>query len=1049
MLSRFCIDRPIFASVISIIITIGGLAAMRTLPIAQFPEITPPTVQIASVFTGANAEVVAANISAPVEQQISGVENMLYQQSSNSSSGESMVTVTFDIGTDVDQATVNTQNRVKLAEPQLPEDVRRNGISVKKKSPNMLLVAVLRSPDGSFDDVFTSNYASLYLIDELKRLPGAGDVQVFGGKDYAMRIWLNPDRMAALNLSTADIAQAIREQNQQFAAGKVGQQPMAGPQQLTFPVSTKGRLVEPREFEEIIVRANADGTMIQLKDVGRAELGTKEYESLGLLNGQPGTLIIVYQQPGSNALDLAESVRTTLDELSKTFPDGLEYSIPYDTTRFVEVSIEEVIHTLFEAIVLVLLVVFLFLQSFRATLVPLIAVPISLIGTFAGMAALDFSINTLTLFGMVLAIGIVVDDAIVVVENVERLMHDEKLSPKEAARKAMDEVTGPVIAIVLVLVSVFVPVAFLGGMTGELYKQFAVTIAVSVVLSGIVALTLSPALCAIVLQPTHGEKARFFVAFNNAFDWATARYTTGVKHVLKRGGLYLGVFGAILLGVGGLFNRVPGGFVPPEDQGYLMFSVQLPEGSSLIRAKAATAEVEAIVRAHPAVADIISFVGFDLIAGQNKSRVASLFVILKPWEERPTAELHAFGTLQKLTHDLRSVQAANVIGFNPPTIPGLSTTGGFELYIQSRGEGDTRRLNEVAQEFVAAARKRPEFGGLVSTLRANSPELFVDVDREKAKALGVSITDIFQTIQASFGSLYVNDFNKFGRVYRVQLQAEPQFRATPDDIGRLFVRGRDGRMIPLATLVTLRNSSGAEALDRFNGFPAAKIMGNPAPGYSSGQAMAALEELGAALPHGYSFAFSGEYFQQKKASGSSGVVFLFGVVMVFLILAAQYERWSLPLSVLLAVPLGLFGALVAVYLTGQTNDVYFQIGLITLIGLAAKNAILIVEFAVLKAKEGLPPFDAAVEAARLRFRPILMTSLAFILGVVPLITSSGAGAASRHSIGIGVFGGMIAATVLAVFFVPLFYLIVEKLSGKAPPWRESTPPTQPLFEKVA
>lgn len=1049
MISRFCIDRPIFASVISIVITLGGLAAMGSLPIAQFPEITPPTVQVASVFTGANAEVVAGNISAPVEQQISGVENMLYQQSSNSSSGESMVTVTFEIGTDVDQATVNTQNRVKLAEPQLPEDVRRNGISVKKKSPNMLLVAVLRSPDGSFDDVFTSNYASLYVLDELKRLPGAGDVTVFGGKDYAMRLWLNPDRMAALGLTTSDIAAAVREQNQQFAAGKVGQQPMAGPQQLTFPVSTKGRLVEPREFEEIVIRANSDGSMIRLKDVGRAELGTKEYESLGLLNGKPGTLIIVYQQPGSNALDLAENVRKTLAELSKSFPDGLEYSIPYDTTRFVEVSIEEVVHTLFEAIVLVLLVVFLFLQSIRATLVPLIAVPISLIGTFAGMAALDFSINTLTLFGMVLAIGIVVDDAIVVVENVERLMHDEKLSPKDAARKAMDEVTGPVIAIVLVLVSVFVPVAFLGGMTGELYKQFAVTIAVSVVLSGIVALTLSPALCAILLKPTHGEKGRFFAAFNRFFDWATAKYTAGVKRVLRRGALFGGVFVALLVAVGGLFHRVPGGFVPPEDQGYIMFSVQLPEGASLLRTKAANDKVEEIVRAHPAVEDIISFVGFDLIAGQNKSRVASLFVILKPWEERKTQELHAFGVLKKLSAELRSVETANVIGFNPPTIPGLSTTGGFELYIQSRGEGDTQRLNEVAQEFVAKARKRAEFAGVVSTLRANSPELYVEVDREKAKALGVNLTDIFQTIQASFGSLYVNDFNKFGRVYRVQLQAEPQFRATPDDIGRLFVRGRDNKMLPLATLVTLKNSSGPEALDRFNGFPAAKVMGNPAPGVSSGDAMRALEELGAELPHGYSYAFAGEYYQQKKASGSSTVVFAFGVVMVFLILAAQYERWTLPLSVILAVPLGLFGALLAVFLTGHTNDVYFQIGLITLIGLAAKNAILIVEFAVLKAKEGLSPLDAAVEAARLRFRPILMTSLAFILGVVPLITSSGAGAASRHSIGIGVFGGMIAATILAVFFVPLFYLVIERLSGRGKTDTVSNPPNEPVLEKVA
>jgi hydrophobe/amphiphile efflux-1 (HAE1) family protein len=1032
MISRFFIDRPIFAAVISIIITLGGLAAMGSLPIAQFPEISPPTVQVTSAYVGASAETVASSVSAPMEQQITGVDGMQYQASANSSSGQSTITVTFEIGTDPDQATVDVQNRVKLAEPQLPEDVRRGGITVQKKSANMLLVVVLRSPDGTFDDVYTSNYASLYVLDELKRIPGTGDVTVFGGKDYAMRIWLNPDRMAQLGLTVGDVANAIKEQNEQFAAGKIGQQPTSGPQQMTISVTTKGRLVEPREFEEIILRANPDGTLLYLKDIGRAELGTREYETSGQLNGKPGSLLIVYQQPGANALDLAKRVHETMERLSKSFPKGLEYQIPYDTTKFVEVSIEEVVHTLFEAVVLVILVVFLFLQSGRATLVPLVAVPVSLIGTFAGMYALGFSINTLTLFGMVLAIGIVVDDAIVVVENIERLMHDEKLSPKEAARKAMDEVTGPVIAIVLVLVSVFVPVGFLGGMTGELYKQFAITIAISVILSGIVALTLSPALSALILKPSHGEKGVFFRKFNELFDRATGAYVGATKFILNRRKMALGLFGLLMVGMVWLFEKVPGSFVPPEDQGYLIFSAQLPEGASLQRTQKVVDELEGEIRKNTAVEDIISFVGYDLVTGQNKSRMASSFVILKSWDERQSREEHAFFVLKTLRQQFMLYKKALVMGFNPATIPGLSTTGGFEFYLQSRGDASPVLLAEVANDFLGKARKRPELTGLAMMLRPASPELFVELDRQKAKVLGVSINQVFQAIQGAFGSIYVNDFNKFGRVYRVQLQAEPQYRSTPDDLKQLFVRAANGKMIPLSTLVTIKNSSGPESLDRFNAFMAARILGNPTPGYSSGQAMAAMEQIAQGLPDGFSYEWSGEYFQQKKASGSSALVFGFGVIMVFLILAAQYESWSLPLTVLMAVPFGLFGALAAVYLVGMSNDVYFQIGLITLIGLAAKNAILIVEFAVLKREEGLSLLEATIEAARLRFRPILMTSMAFILGVVPLVTSSGAGAASRHSIGFGVLGGMLSATFLAVLFVPLFFVLIGALAKNKP-----------------
>ncbi|KUE81768.1 MULTISPECIES: efflux RND transporter permease subunit [Aeromonas] len=1032
MFSKFFIERPIFASVISIIIVLGGLAAMRSLPVEQYPQITPAVVSVTAFYPGATPEVISQTVAAPIEQQVNGVENMIYMQSGSASNGQMNLNVYFDIGVDPDQATIDVNNRVSAAMAQLPEEVKKQGVTVRKKSTSILQVVTLQSPNGSFDTTYLSNYALLNIIDELKRIPGVGDTTLFGGTDYAMRIWLRPDRLAQLQLTPSDVIGAIREQNTQFAAGKIGSQPTSTPTDFTYTVQTKGRLDDVKEFENIIIRAMPDGSKTRVKDVARVELGGKDYDVLARANGKPAIGIATYLQPGANAVAVADQVRETMERLQQRFPQDVEYQIPYDTTEFVKISIEEVVHTLLEAIVLVFVVVYLFLQNFRATLIPCIAVPVSLIGTFAGMLMLGFSINLLTLFGMVLAIGIVVDDAIVVLENVERIMSEKKCSPKEAAILAMQEVSGPVVAIVLVLSAVFLPVAFMGGMTGVMYKQFAITIAVSVAISGLVALTLSPALCAILLKEGHHQPARFFVWFNNAFDQLTRRYVRGVAFLNRRVGVAFGII-AIILGCSYvLFHKVPGALVPDEDQGYLIGSVMLPDAAALTRTQAVANDFDKIAMANPNVKDVITFSGFDILSGSIISNRGLTFVTLKDWNERQGAGQDSF-SLAKTFQGMSLMGLADgfTATFNPPPITGMSTTGGLEGYLQNRGTGDVHAFAGEVQRFLDAAKDRPEFASVTTTFRANVPQVFLDLDREKAKALGLPINAVFDTMQATFGQVYVNDFNQFGRTYRVQLQSEADYRAKKSDIRNVYVRSNSGEMIPLTSLVTVRDATGPELVERFNIFPAAKIMAQPAPGVSSGQAIKALEEVAAkTLGNDAKLEWTGAAYQEKAAAGSAAMAFGFGIVMIFLILAAQYERWSLPFAVITAVPFALFGALLATWAVGLTNNVYFQIGLVTLVGLAAKNAILIVEFAVMKHEEGMTLIESALEAARLRFRPIVMTSLAFILGCVPLVTSSGAGAASRHALGWPVIGGMLAATFIAIFFIPLFFRLIMRSSEK-------------------
>jgi HAE1 family hydrophobic/amphiphilic exporter-1/multidrug efflux pump len=1007
--------------VLSLFIVIAGLASMRVLPVAQYPEIAPPVVTVRAVYPGASAEVVEQTVAAPLENQITGVENMLYMSSTSSSAGVVEIQVTFEIGSDVDKAALNVNNRVKQAEPRLPQEVRRQGVTVEKGSSAFLQVLAFYSPDARLDDLRISNYVTMNVLDAMKRIPGTTNVQIFGAKDYAMRIWVRPDRLAQLKLTSSDVIRAINEQNAQFAAGKIGQSPVADSQELVYTITTRGRLSEAEEFENIVVRANGDGSLLRLKDVARVELGSKDYEFIGRVNGKPSTLMGIFLQPGANALETGDRVRAELVRLSERFPQGLAYSVPYDTTRFVKVSIREVVITLAEAMVLVFLVVFLFLQNWRATLIPFTAVPVSLIGTFAGLLALGYSINTLTLFGMVLAIGIVVDDAIVVLENVERIMREEHRSAREAAIKAMHEVTGPVIAIVLTLCAVFVPIAFLGGLTGELYRQFAVTIAIAVVISGLVALTLTPSLCVLILKREHHQPGRFFQWFNRWFARVTSRYTDGVAWMLRRGAIGFLLFAGMVAVTAGLWRVTPGSLVPDEDQGFYIAAVFLPDGATLERTDKVVAEVLKAIQSNPANEDVVAFTGFDFLGGAFRNSAATIFVTQKHWDEREVPTTALVGELFGKTGHIKE---ALVLAFNPPPIFGLGNAGGFEFYVQNRGEGGARRLSEVTQQFIGAVAKDPMFAGQqVNTLwRANVPQLYVDTDREKAKSLGVPLDEVYNTLASTLGSYYVNDFNKYGRTWQVLLSAESRYRNRPDDVGAVWVRSDKGTMVPLSSLLKTQYSSGPDTLDRFNNLPAVKIFGSAAPGYSSGQAIERMETIARAnLPPEFSYDWSGSSFQEKRSGGTSTIALGLAVVMVFLILAAQYERWSLPLSVLLALPFGTFGALAAVWLRGYTNDVYFQIGLVTLLGLAAKNAILIVEYAVLKKSEGLSTSAAALEAARLRFRPILMTSLAFILGVAPLAFSSGAGAGARLSVGTGVMGGMLAATFLAIFFIPLFY----------------------------
>lgn len=1017
-MTKFFITRPIFASVLSIIIVLAGLAAALKLPITQYPEIAPPTVLIIATYPGASADTLSKTVAAPIEEQLSGVEGLLYFNSSADSSGTLTITATFEVGTDVNQATFNVSNRVNIALPRLPDEVRRTGLVVQKRSNDILLVVMLTDKQQKYDTLYLSNYATLNVLDELKRIKGVGDANIFGAQDYSMRIWLRPDRMAQLGVTTTDIANAIKAQNAQYAAGKIGQEPSPSTQELVYTVTAKGRLVEPSSFGNIIVRAEGPRGVLYLKDVARIELGSQTYNVRTALDGLPGVGIPIFLQTGANSLDTAKAIKEKMAELKKRFPEGVDWEVPYDTSDFVKSSIIEVVKTLGEAMVLVVLVVFLFLQSWRATLIPLIAVPISLIGTFAGLWMFGFSINTLTLFAMVLSIGIVVDDAIVVLENVERLMSEEKLSPIKAAIKSMEQVSGAVIAIVLVLCAVFIPVAFLGGIAGQMYRQFAVTVAVAVVISGIVALTLTPALCAILLKEVHKE-SKFFKPFNRGFLKLTDFYSSTVSLTLRHKFIGTLVFSGIILLVVILLRSVPGSFVPAEDQGYVVTAVIMPDGATLRRTIKTTQNVRAAIAKDPAVAFEFAVYGFDLIGGGNKTSAGTMFVRLKDWAERTTT---ADDIVKKLFGIGMSQPDGMAIAFNPPAIRGLGSSGGFEVYVQSRGDSDPLHLFAVVNSFTDALKKEKELAGINTFFRPTVPQLFVEVDEAKAISQGVPVADIYATLQSTMGSLYVNDFNKSGRTYRVQLQAEAEYRMTAEDLGKVYVRSTAGQMIPLSALSKVSNIVGAEQLERYNGLLSAKVLGGGAPGISSGEAIKMVEKVAAEnLPDGYQIAWTGQAYQEKRTGSAAIFAFGFAIIMVFLILAAQFETWALPLAVIMAVPFALAGALLAVLLRGMPNDIYFQIGLITLVGLAAKNAILIVEFASQKMEEGMPVTQAALEAARMRFRPIVMTSMAFVLGIVPLVIATGAGAAARRSMGTGVFGGMILATFVATIFIPLFF----------------------------
>lgn len=1027
----FFLRRPIFSTVISLIITLVGALAITALPIEQYPDLTPPQVQVSATYTGASAEVVAETVASLLESQINGVDNMIYMSSVSSGTGSMSLTVSFAVGTDPDQATIDVNNRVQLAMPQLPQEVQRMGVSVLKKSPAILQIVFLTSPDQRYDTIYLSNYALLNIIDELKRIPGVGDAQNFAAQDYAMRVWLEPDRMKQLKVTTADVAQALQDQNAQFAAGRVGEEPMSSGVGVTWQVTTHGRLATPEQFGDIILRTQNDGSILRLKDVARVEIGAQSYGFNGKYNGLAAVPLGVFLAPGANALATAEAVKAKMAELSDQFPSGVAYSIPYDTTTFVRISIQEVVKTLFEAMGLVFLVVYLFLQNWRATLIPCLAVPVSIIGTFAGMYALGFSINTLTMFGLVLAIGIVVDDAIVVLENVERHISDG-LPVRQATAKAMSEVTGPVIAIVLVLCAVFIPVAFTGGMAGRMYQQFAITIAVSVVISGVVALTFTPALCIVLLKPERHEPSAFFRGFNNLFGKITGGYVGIVKMLLRRTLLAIVFFLLVLVGIGGVFTRVPGGLVPDEDQGYLLALMTLPEGASLSRTSAVMDNLDQALMRLPTVQDTMSFSGMDAISNASKTNVATVFVTLRPWDDRTKAGESSFDVVRTLFGMGMNVEQGQFIAFNPPPISGMSNTGGFEMWLQNRSGASSVELYDVATKLMAAANQRSELQGVSTSFGVNSPQLFVELDREKARTLGVGVSDVFSTMQATFGASYINDFNLYGRTFRVYTQSDKDYRARPEDLQDVYVRNNNGDMIPIISLLNITPTAGPQTVERFNNFQAAKFMGSPAAGYSSGQAMTAMEEVAKdVLPEGYSISWSGSAYQEQLVSSGGYLIFVLALIMVFLILAAQYESWSLPLTVLTAVPFGVLGAITAIWLRGIANDVYFQVALVTLIGLSAKNAILIVEFAVEKYRlEGASIIDSAEEAARLRFRPIIMTSLAFILGCVPLAISTGAGAASRHAIGTSVIGGMLLATLIAPLFVPFFFRWIMVFSEK-------------------
>ena len=1031
----FFIRRPVLAAVVSIVVTLLGLFALLRLPVNRYPLITPPAVSVSAVYPGATAEDVAQAVAAPIEQQLSGLDGLLYFKSSNSSDGALNLQVYFDIKRDQDLAAVDVQNAVKLAEPQLPEAVRSNGITVTKAQSDILFAAALYSEDPRYDAAYLTNYAKLYIEDEIKRLPGVGNARVFGQLEFSMLLSLDPDRLAQLGLTVGDVASAVREQNTTNPAGRLGREPSPQGTQITLPVTTQGRLTSPEEFANIILRARPDGSLVRVKDVGTVTLGARNYDQVARVDGKPTTFLLVYPRTGANALDVRKAFERRMNELSRSFPAGVSWVLPYDTTPFITESIREVVKTLAEAMLLVTLVVFLFLQSWRATLIPVLAVPVSVIGTFLGLLMLGFSVNVLTLFGLVLAIGIVVDDAIVVIENVERIMAAEKVSARVAADRAMRQVAGALVAIVLVLCAVFIPVAFLGGITGEMYKQFAVTIVLSVVISGMVALTLTPALCALLLResaiPDHSTN-RFFRWFNRVFGRITDRYTGRVGRILGSPRITLALFATILALTFVLYRRTPQAFIPAEDKGFFAVAVQLPDGASKQRTEAVVSEIEKFLLADKGVRHVGALVGVDALSFAAQTNSAIIFVNLKPWGERSTPDLALEAIVGRTNGRLFGLRETLAFAFNFPEIPGLGTTSGLEMNLQARGGQSFPQFAASVQSFLGDARQLPELAGVQTTFRSDVPQLYLHVDREAAKARGVALTDVFQTLQALLSTLYINDFNLYGKTYRVQAEAQAPFRQRPEDIARLYVRSARGDMVPLGALTSTEFRGGPSIQSRFNGFTSALITGVPAPGRSSGEVLNAVEKLVADTyeSQGIGYGYSGQSFQERASSGQSGLVFALGLVLVFLVLAAQYESWAIPFAVILGIPFGIFGAFIGVFLRGMASDVYFQVGLVTVVGLAAKNAILIVEFATKLRNRGLSIVEAATEAARERFRPILMTSFAFILGVLPLAIASGAGAASRKSLGTGVFFGMLTATTVGIFFIPLFFAVIRGIADR-------------------
>lgn len=1017
MLSQFCIRRPIFASVMSILIVIAGLLAGRVLPMGQYPDITPPVVFISTSYEGADAQTLAKTVAAPIEDQLSGVEGLLYYETSIRSNGNVRITCTFEVGTNPNDAMLEINNRVRSAERRLPESVRQNGVNVRKRSEETLMIVPFYSPNGTLKPIQLADYVNLNVVDAIKRVPGVGDADVFGNAQSAMRIWLNPKKMAQLGITAIDVRKAIEEQNNQYAAGKVGTSPTTDDQQLVYTIRTKGQLLTPEEFGNITVRSRGADGIVRIHDIARVEVGNRSYEAYNQLNDVPSVTFAVYLQTGANAMQTAVDVKKRLQELSKNFPDDIAYVITDDNSRFVEAALNEVVQTLLEAGLLVLLVVYLFLQNWRATLIPMLAVPVSLIGTLAGLWALNFSLNTLTLFAMTLAIGIVVDDAIVVLENVERIMETEKLNAFQASQKAMKEVAGALVAIVLVLSTVFTPVAFLGGIAGELYRQFAVTIGVSVVLSGFVALTLTPALCAILLR-NKSKPFKIFRLFNDGFERFKLNYIKGVSFNLRHRWFTAAILVAVTVGCWEFLQIVPTSLVPREDQGILRVAIQLPEGATLNRTGVVVTDLSREIRKIPEVENVTALVANDTIANDTKSNAASLIVQLKPWDQRTRSAETIRRQLQTLVNARTDAVGQAV---NPAPIRGLGRAGGLDFYIQSRESDNPLELQQVAEDFRQRLVAKPEISSARSMIQADAPQLYLTVDEAKALAMDVAISDVYDTLGYFMGGKYVNDFTRIGKIFRVIIQADAPYRMTPDSLGELYVRSDTGKMVPLSTLVHVERTSGPESLKRENGFLAASMNVNAAQGYSTGDVIRTVDTESQYLPSGYYVDWTGQAFHEKRIGSSSAAAFAFGLIIVFLILAAQFERWSLPIAVVMAVPYSVLGALVATYFRGFSNDIYFQIGLLVLIGLTAKNAILIVEFAAQKMEEGLEARQAALEAAKLRLRPIVMTSMAFILGVIPLATATGAGAAARQSMGTGVLGGMLAATFITTFFIPVFF----------------------------